>query len=463
MTTYKEYDVAMTKDVHNIFDNLKRDFNQERLTFFYWRPSIGKLRYTVIIEKNVPIASDDDFNLTGNVSYKLEYFLNVISNIPSGCGVGLVHNHFTTGWQSMSYDDEFLESNELLKTLVPLTGLPFIGMTMGIDGFVSARIWNLIDERPHKIEVRKVRIVDESFNLFYHPKVKLNITQSKKKLATKSVWGDRIQSKLEDVRIGIVGLGSVGSIVADGLAHIGVRKVILIDPDCLEFRNLDRTHGAKVSDVYFQKNKVSISKRNFKRSCTSKHPEIRMISKHIEQNKTYKNLLDCDFVFSCVDKHYPRYILNFLALSHLIPVIDGGVLVDLRSDDSVENITWREHLIAPNRTCLSCLNAFTYDEVLKEIDGLDVKPAYINVDGKPKQNGNDNIYSFSLNLASNELNLFLGYFTSTMNIMEYRKNRQYHAFSGITFLDLFPSKCHDECLYKTHTSNAHDLSLVVDD
>ena len=53
-------------------------------------------------------------------------------------------------------------------------------------------------------------------------------------------WGIGVQRGIQRLRIGVVGTGSVGAIVAEALARIGISHITLIDPDKLEIHNLDR-------------------------------------------------------------------------------------------------------------------------------------------------------------------------------------------------------------------------------
>src|ERR1700733_9960366 len=57
------------------------------------------------------------------------------------------------------------------------------------------------------------------------------------------------QKHLESLTVAIVGLGGTGSIAAEQLAYLGVRKFILIDPDRIDLTNLNRVVGALANDI----------------------------------------------------------------------------------------------------------------------------------------------------------------------------------------------------------------------
>src|SRR5260370_3230044 len=56
-------------------------------------------------------------------------------------------------------------------------------------------------------------------------------------------------AKLRRSTVGIVGVGGAGSQVAEMLAHAGIGRLVVVDPDALSDVNLSRTHGASPETV----------------------------------------------------------------------------------------------------------------------------------------------------------------------------------------------------------------------
>src|SRR5206468_1741580 len=80
-------------------------------------------------------------------------------------------------------------------------------------------------------------------------------------------FGAAGQDRLREMRVGIVGLGGTGSIVLEQLAHLGVRRFLLMDPDFVERTNLNRLVGSTESDV--GKSKVEVATAYAKRINSS--------------------------------------------------------------------------------------------------------------------------------------------------------------------------------------------------
>src|SRR5437868_6048909 len=73
---------------------------------------------------------------------------------------------------------------------------------------------------------------------------------------------DVMRTIMHDQVISIVGVGGLGSIIAEHLIHMGFHEINLIDPDVLEMSNLNRVVGAYYEDAQQKRSKVDVVKRH---------------------------------------------------------------------------------------------------------------------------------------------------------------------------------------------------------
>jgi molybdopterin/thiamine biosynthesis adenylyltransferase len=161
--------------------------------------------------------------------------------------------------------------------------------------------------------------------------------------------GDDGHRKLEQATVGIVGLGGLGSAVAQQLAYLGVGAFLLIDDDRVERTNLNRLVGATREVVGRQKAEVAsehIRRINPAASVDALNANVRSV-------EVLGRLSACDVVFGCVDTDSARLILNELANAYLIPYIDCGVGIDVE-DGRIEDAGGRVIVWVPGRPCLLC-------------------------------------------------------------------------------------------------------------
>lgn len=92
---------------------------------------------------------------------------------------------------------------------------------------------------------------------------------TEKQLRTVSAWGPIAQQQLARLRIGVVGAGSVGALVAEALARTGMTELVLIDFGSVELHNLDRLLDAAPTDVRLDGSKVEALARGLRRSATA--------------------------------------------------------------------------------------------------------------------------------------------------------------------------------------------------
>src|SRR5207253_8919713 len=132
-------------------------------------------------------------------------------------------------------------------------------------------------------------------------------------------WGEGVQADLTRLHIGIVGAGSVGAIIAEALARTGIGRITLIDFDTVEYVNLDRLLHATRLDAALLKSKVACLARALKKSATAWPFAVHEVDCSVVEEEGFLSALDCDVLFSCVDRPWPRFVLNLIAYAHLIP------------------------------------------------------------------------------------------------------------------------------------------------
>src|SRR5690606_36575641 len=140
--------------------------------------------------------------------------------------------------------------------------------------------------------------------------------------------------------------------------------------------NLDRTLGVYDTDV--AKTKVKAISDAIYRSATSPNVKVEVSQYSICEENGFLEALNCDIVFSCVDRPWPRQVLNFIAYSHLIPVIDGGIKVRTnRLNTKLIGADWRAHTVGNERICLECLGQYRSEMAKLESEGYLDDPDYI--------------------------------------------------------------------------------------
>lgn len=163
-------------------------------------------------------------------------------------------------------------------------------------------------------------------------------------------FGAAIQQTLHDVRIGLVGCGGTGSVVAEQLVRLGVRRMILFDPDELSESNVTRVYGSTPKDI--GKPKVDVIGSHLLRIAPD--ASVELVRGMITTEPNARRLAECDVVFGCTDDNAGRLILSRLTTFLLIPVIDCGVLLTSGESGQLEGIDGRVTVLVPEQACLIC-------------------------------------------------------------------------------------------------------------
>jgi molybdopterin/thiamine biosynthesis adenylyltransferase len=437
-----EYSVAFTDTIDERLQSfLLRPDGQEDLCFGLWTPSRGTRRTTALIH-TVIYPGEGERVLQGNVAFTKQYFERVCETaLREESGVALLHSHLGPGWQGMSSDDVTAETR-IAGPVESLTNLPLVGLTLGTDGTWSARFWKHAKAKKfQRLWSRNVRNVGLQLRVSFADHLVPFPKFQEMFRRTVTVWGEREHANLVRLRIAIVGLGSVGSLVAETLVRMGFQNFVIIDFDEVQAHNLDRLVTATRCDI--GKLKVDVTAKRMKAAATAKQVFIEKVPFSVVEEEGYRAALDCDVIFSCVDRPRARKILNHLAYAHLIPVIDGGIAVRFKNNE-FSGVDWQVQTAAPGRVCLECLGTFTVDDAATEEAGMLDDPSYLS--GLPRDHSfkrNENVFPFSENLASLEVFHLIALVTGAAGQTDFGVQR-FRWLPGRLDSDL-SRKCKDYC------------------
>ncbi len=457
----RTYSAALPAPVHlEAIRHLLRADGQEDLCFALWHPSQGESRITALVSELI-LPREGERRIHGNASFMPHYFeraLGIAAEEKSG--LAFLHSHPGPGWQGMSGDDIDAERGQA-PAAKGATGLPLIGLTLGTDGAWSARFWEKTAPRTYlRRWCSHVRVVGERLAVTYAESLMPRPRLKEELQRTVSAWGEDIQANLARLYIGVVGAGSVGSIVAEALARIGIIRIKLIDFDTVEFVNLDRLLHATSVDARLCRSKVQTLARALYKSATADGFRVDEVEKSVGEEGGFRAALDCDVLFCCVDRPWGRSVLNLVAYAHLIPVIDGGIQIEVNKRRELRRADWKAHIASPERRCLECLGQYDPGLVSAEREGYFDDPKYVA--GLPTDHPmrrNENVFAFSLGAASFQLLQMLMMIVAPLGIAN-AGEQMYHFVPGLLDEPGF-HKCKENCLYPALIAKGDSTGLLV--
>jgi molybdopterin/thiamine biosynthesis adenylyltransferase len=161
--------------------------------------------------------------------------------------------------------------------------------------------------------------------------------------------GPEGQRTLGTLNVAVIGAGGTGSAVAVLLARLGIGGICLVDDDNVTAATPTRGHGMTMTDLGLSK--VEVLGRHLR--DIGLNTRVTEVQAQLHEPEALRAIAHADVVFSCVDGHGARLILNRFAYAHLTAVIDLAVLVAPQVTGGVEideRVTW----VAPGTACLLC-------------------------------------------------------------------------------------------------------------
>lgn len=271
-----------------------------------------------------------------------------------------IHSH-PTGLAAFSPQDD-RSDNDLFSSIFGWfdSDMPHASAIMLPDGKVFGRaFWPDTNEAPISI----VSVAGDDIDFWHHSDACGNVEEEWYQ-ANDQAFGEGTTRRLGKLSVGVVGCSGTGTPTIEMLMRLGVGKLVIVDPDVVKDRNINRMLNTTMEDAEQQKPKVKAIAGVIER--TGLGTQVVPIAENIVDVDVLKVLAQCDVIFGCMDGHEGRYILNTLATYYSVPYIDTGVLLEADGHGGVDQICGSVHYLQPDGSSLLSRKVISMERVHAE-------------------------------------------------------------------------------------------------
>ena len=174
-------------------------------------------------------------------------------------------------------------------------------------------------------------------------------------------FGAGTYDQLRRLRVAVVGCSGTGSPVIEQLARNCVGTLVLVDPDRVEEKNLNRILNATMEDAVDGRFKVNVAARAISKMGLGTAVETHPMS--LFDPSAVSAVASCDVVFGCMDSVDGRHLLNKLATFYLLPYFDLGVKLEADGKGGVDQVCGTVHYLQPGGSSLLSRHVYTMEQV----------------------------------------------------------------------------------------------------
>jgi hypothetical protein len=178
------------------------------------------------------------------------------------------------------------------------------------------------------------------------------------------MFGAGTTRQLRRLSIAVVGCSGTGSPLIEQLARLGVGRLVLVDPDKVEEKNLNRIVNSKRVDAEQGRLKVHVLASAIK--AMGLGTEVLPLPDNLVSRRAVEAVAECDVAFGCMDSVEGRHLLNRLAACYSIPYFDLGVKLQADGRGGINEVCGVVHYIRPDGSSLLDRRAYSMDRLKAE-------------------------------------------------------------------------------------------------
>ena len=322
----------------------------------------GEERHILTVCKIVPIPHGVCDRRPDRITWPTDFVDHLLQEAHGrGCAIVKVHSHGCEFRRFSSTDDAsdkalFASISSLLED-----GLPHASLVMLPNGELFGRV--LGEDGKLLGTLASIMSVGDDIQVWTEHR---SPSQDGFTLRHAQAFGRGTTEILRRLSVAIVGSSGTGSIVTEQLARLGVGRLVLVDPDFVEEKNLNRIPNTGKEDAYLKRPKVHALASAIARIGLGQ--EVIPLHSNLIDKEAVSEVAECDVVFGCMDGVEGRHLLNRLATFYTLPYFDVGVRLDADGEGGIERIAGAVHYLQPGLS--SMLSRGVYDMARVEAEEM---------------------------------------------------------------------------------------------
>lgn len=274
-----------------------------------------------------------------------------------GLTIVLMHAHPGGLFAFSEIDDE--SDRSVLPSLFAACGDRHGSAIMTADGAVRARLY---DAGIHSTPIDLVTVAGDELQYFWNASASLFGPARRPVAFTSDMSGE-----LGDLTAGVIGVSGTGSIVGEQAARLGFGRIVPIDFDQVERRNLNRILNSTLADAAMRRKKVEMFA-----AAIEAYRGPRVVDPVAVSIATREGVIaaaGCDVLFCCVDTLEARQIIDLIGAAFLIPILDVGVTIPARKTSdgiAIGDVCGRIDYVQPGGATLGDRGVYTPESLRAE-------------------------------------------------------------------------------------------------
>lgn len=309
---------------------------------------VGNEVRLMVREVHVAIDGESYVRKNGHYALKAHFIQPLIARARKRRLVYLaVHNHGSSNSVAFSWVDYNSHRAGYPALLDLAKGMPVGALVFGTNA-IEADLWMPDGER---LNLDYALVVGNTMRRLYSSPKQVVGSDAEAFDRQVRMFGKTGQARLGKMRVAVIGLGGIGSLVAELLARLGVGDFLLVDDDVVEKTNLSRLVGATQEDAETKRRKVDVATRHIREM--NRTANITSLFADVAAPSVAEALKTVDYVFLAADSMRARIVVNAITQQFFVPSVQLGAKVV--ADPVAGTVDEAMSVVRPMRPGCGCL------------------------------------------------------------------------------------------------------------